>query len=478
MGRKKDQVRELVKESIKEEMREAGVISEEINKDEVFVPTEDVPESVKSLAESFPSAEGYYGKIYKIEQSGDWQLKDYRIESPETIIDGDLEREVKNIVKLKKWGNGDYRVQIRRQGERSIYLNKKIVVDDPLPESEIHSNPIREQFGILSEAVSITERLKSPQMNIGEMGGVILKAVETGRSMSEPKGGNGADNQLINLIEKLSPLIVPFLTKPPLDENSIIEKIVTRLQPTLQPKDDFFTTLIKYQEASAKINPPQKRENPLDSIRMVTETASALKPLIGGSSGEPQSTLSLVLEHLPKLVEPLLATFKEFAEAKKMEMQLRMDQYYGGERIPQIEGERKNLPAPRIHPFATRIIEVINKNDESYFDMMRQQISRLYGQHVIDGLIDGNLTTSLVIETLHTEIGLPLNLPNLKPYLDKFVKYLQGKNELENGKGILAECKMCHAQYDFPNMKAWEADSKKCEDCQADLELVKREGEA
>ena len=475
MAKKKDiTVKELVKSV--EEMRDTGVtIGEEEN---VFVPTEDVPESVKSLAESFPSAEGYYGKIYKIEQTGDWQLKDYRIESPETIPDGDLEREVKNIVRQKKWGNGDYRVQIRRQNERSIYLNKKVVVDEPLPESGVHSNPIREQLGVLGEAVAITERLRQPQLNAETMGNVILKAVETGRSMSETKGGNGPDTQLINLIEKLSPIIVPFLTKPPLDENSIIEKIVTRLKADI-PKEDNLTALVKLKDGlGLKFAHEGKKEDSIDSVKRVTDIVQALRPLTGAASGEPPSTLSLVLEHLPKLVEPLLSTFKEFAEAKKMEMQFRMDQYYGGERPAQIEGGKRNLPAPRIHPFATRIIKAVNENDESYFDMMRQQISRFYGQHVIDGLIDGSLTSDLVIETIHTELGVPLNLPNLKPYLDKFVKYLLGKNELENGKGILAECKLCKAQYDFPNMKTWEADGKKCEDCQADLELVKREGEA
>ena len=476
MGRKKDQMRGFVEE-IKEEIRES---KDDTGEDNPILPIEDLPESVRPLLSSFPSAEGYFGKIYKIKSDGDWQLMDYRIESPETIPDGDLEREVKQIVKQKKWGNGDYRVQIRRQGERSLYLNKKIVIDESLPESEIRSNPIREQFGILSEAVSITERLKQPQISPEAIGNVILKAVETGRSMSTSQGGNGPDNQLISLIKEFLPIITPFLMKPQIDENSIIEKIVARLKPDLQPKEDKLTELIKLKDGlGMKFSHEVKKDDSIDSVRRVTEIVSALRPLTGAASGEPQSTLSLVLEHLPKLVEPLLTTFKEFAEAKKMEMQLRMDQYHGGSQPTQIEGGReRNLPAPRIHPFATRIIDAVNKNDESYFDMMRQQVIRLYGQHIIDGLIDGSLTSDLLIETIHTELGVSLNLSNLKPYFDKFVKYLQDKNELENGKGILAECKMCHAQYDFPDMKAWEIGNKKCEDCQADLELVKREGEA
>jgi len=477
MGRKKDQIRELVKESIKEEMRDTGVI-DDTSEESHIIPTEDLPESVKPLLSSFPSAEGYFGKIYKIEENGEWRPMDYRIESPETIPGSDLEGEVHRIVKEKKWGNGNYRIQIRRQGERSLYLNKKVLINDPPEFRPDEHNPIREQFGILSEAVSITERLKPAPVDISGIMKETREAMKEGRTMS--KGGDGSDGQLISLIKELSPIITPFLARPQINEDSIIEKIVARLQPTLQPKEDKLSGLVELKKALGfQFAHEVKKEDSLDSVRKVAEIVSAIKPLTQAASGEPPSTLGLLLEHLPRLVEPLLTTFKEFAEAKKMEMQLRMEQYYGGGQPAQIEGGReRNLPATRIHPFAARIINAVNKNDESYFDMMRQQISRLYGQHVIDGLVDGNLTTELVIETIHMELGVPLNLQNIKPYFDKFIKYLQGKHELENGKGVLTECKLCHAQYDFPDIKAWETDSKRCEDCQGDLEVVKREGEA
>jgi len=442
------------------------------------VPVDELPEAVKTLhLASFPSADGYHGLIYRIDSNGTWVRMDYHIEAPELIPDGDLEAEIQRIAKQKKWISGEYRVLIKKAGEKQNFLNKRVIIESQ-PQVDTVRSPMREGFDILDDAMRITERMKTPQIDVNAFGQTILQAVETGRNMVPSKEGNGPDTQLINLIEKLSPIIVPFLTRPPLDENSIIEKIVTRLKADI-PKEDNLTALVKLKDGlGLKFAHEGKKEDSLDSVKRVTDIVSALRPLTGAASGEPPSTLSLVLEHLPKLVEPLLSTFKEFAEAKKMEMQLRMDQYYGGERSAQIESGKRNLPAPRIHPFATRIIKAVNESDESYFDMMRQQISRFYGQHVIDGLIDGSLTSDLVIETIHTELGVPLNLPNLKSYLDKFVKYLLGKNELENGKGILAECKMCHTQYDFPNIKAWEADGKKCEDCQADLELVKREGEA
>jgi hypothetical protein len=479
MGRKKDLAKAQMREVV-EEMQEEGKLPSPVEDEEspIIAPA-DVPSSIAPLLSSFPSAEGYFGKIYKVNVSnGDWQVMDYRIEAPETIPDGDLEGEVKRIVRQKKWGAGEYRVQIRRRGERSIFVHQRIIIDEePIYESDGKGqakNPVREQIGAMSDVINIVERLKPTPINAESIGNIILKAVDTGKNMATPTDrGNGADSQLLPIFSQL----IPLLLKPPIDENSLVEKVVARLQTNPQSND--LERLVKLKDGlGLQFAHQVKKDDSIESVKKVTDIVSALRPLTGGASGEPTSTLGLILEHLPRLFEPLLTTFKEFAEAKKMEMQIRMNQTLGGVgHVPtaqQIE-ERKVIPAQRpMHPFAIRIIKAINENDESYFDMCRQQITRLYGQHVIDGLVDGTLTSDLVIETLHAELGVPLELENIKPYINKFIEFLKGNFETE----LLAECETCHEQYNFPNMKAWEEDSKKCEECSGPLKLFEKEGKA
>jgi hydrogenase maturation factor HypF (carbamoyltransferase family) len=71
----------------------------------------------------------------------------------------------------------------------------------------------------------------------------------------------------------------------------------------------------------------------------------------------------------------------------------------------------------------------------------------------------------------------------LKLYIKRFVKHLQGGSEarIEDSQSdensIIAECESCHMQYDFANIKEYEADSKICEDCKGKLQLVTRDGE-
>lgn len=481
MGRKKDLAKAQMREVV-EEMQEEGRLPSSVEDEEspIIAPA-DVPSSIAPLLSSFPSAEGYFGKIYKVNVSnGDWQVMDYRIEAPETIPDGDLEGEVKRIVRQKKWGAGEYRVQIRRRGERSIFVHQRIIIDEePTYESDGKGqikNPVREQIGAMSDVINIVERLKPTPINAESIGNIILKAVDTGKNMATPADkGNGADSQLLPIITQL----IPLLIKPPIDENSLVEKVVARLQPNPQSND--LEKLIKLKDGlGLKFAHQVEKDGSIESVRKVTEIVSALRPLTGGAAGEPTSTLGLILEHLPRLFEPLLTTFKEFAEAKKMEMQIRMNQAYGG--APALAGtqtgETKALPAAPIQrpvrPFALRIIKAIHEDDESYFDMCRQQITRLYGQHVIDGLVDGTLTSDLVVETFRTELGIPIELENLKPYMNKFVDFLKGNFSSE----LLAECELCHEQYNFPNMKVWEEDNKKCEECGGNLKLFEKEGKA
>jgi hypothetical protein len=470
-------VEKLVEEKVSK-MQAVGQIPPPESEDSDFVDQVNSSSSpeVKKMVSSFPSSEGFFGKIYKTKPNGKWAIMDYEITAPETV--NDLELEVQRIVKEKKWGNGEYRVQIRSNRKKGIFLNESVTIGDVTFVERDGSGTLTDPIENIRRTMEVVDGIRGPS-NAEALSATILKAVETGRSMAPPPG-DGKDNTMSLLLQIIPMVKDLFPRAPQSDVDTIVEKVVTRLQ-SLQPKEDFFQSLIKYQEAMNKLNPPEKKEREIDSIKKVTDIVSAIQPLTRGSAAEPPSVTQLIFEHGAKLLEPIISTLKEFAEAKKMEMQIRIDQAYGGVNPAQIEKRpvNSNLPATRIHPFVARIIKAINEGDESYFDMMRQQIVRFYGPHIIDGLISGDLTSDLVIDTIHTELGLPLNIPNLKLYFDKFVAYLKGMDREPSVKGeVLAECKLCHEQYDFNTMEDWRKDSKKCDACQGDLELVKGESEA
>lgn len=435
------------------------------------------PETKRMLA-AFPSEKGFYAKIYKVAGNGKLELMDYEIQAPETIED--LELEVNRIVKEKQWGPGNYRVQVRNRHERGLHLNELIIIGGAKPNKDNGGQNVVDPVENLNRTIDIVDKIRGAS-NPESFGATILKAVEVGRATAT-SSGNGQDAAMKTIIELAIPLIKDLIARPqapPVDVDTIVEKVVTRLQ-SAQPKESFLDSLIKYEEVAKRINPPSKREDALDSVKKVTDIVQAIRPLTGGGAGEPPSWGQLLLEHGSKLLEPIISTAKDFFEVRKMEMQLRMDQIRGGIN-PQIDQPHTpNLPAKVIHPFASRVLKAINENDEQYFDMFRQQIVLRYGQHVIDNLVGGEIGAELVLDSLQTELGLPSNLPNAKPYVNLFIGYLRGNGgsvSQEKGK-ILAECKLCKEQYDFESMDAWEKDSKKCDDCQGDLILIKQEGEA
>ncbi len=466
-----------------EELQSSGQILDPEKLDSENPESESPPTpQIKKMFSSFPSSEGYYGKIWKVKSDGIWEVKDYRIEAPESVPD--LELEVTRIVKEKGWGAGKYVVQVQQTGKRGFAYNKHIMIGDQTPEEraeagknkvDISKSPVMEQVDALSRVIEVSERLRTPQINVEAISKTVLEAVQAGRSMG-PSGGNGQDGQLSVILQVVSAVKDLFPKAQPADVDTIIEKVVARLQ-SLQPKEDFFQSLIKYQEAMNKLNPPEKKEREIDSIKKVTDIVQAIRPLTGGGAGEPPSWGQLLLEHGSKLIEPLISTFKEFAEAKKMEMQVRMEGFRNpAALIPNPPGPKLEAGGQKLmHPFVVRTLKAINESDESYFETLRQRIYAM-GPHFIEGLVTGELTSDFAIEIANEVYGLPVDNPKIRVYFDKFVQWLRGgvgKSTPEIKGGILARCKSCSQEYEFKDLKEWEADNKECEECKGELELVK-----
>lgn len=453
-------------------------ISDDLNPE--FTEGSPPTSEVKKMFSSFPSSEGYYGKIWKVKPDGVWEVKDYRIEAPESVTD--LELEVTRIVKEKGWGSGKYVVQVQQTGRRGFAYNKHITIGDQTPEERaedgkhkpiVPSNLMIEGLDVVDRGLTIVERLKPQPVDIAAVMRETREAMKEGRA----SGGNGSDSQLITVITQLLPL---FKSQTSSDPDAIVEKVVARLQ-TLQPKEDFFQSLIKYQEAMNKLNPPEKREREIDSIKKVTDIVQAIRPLTGGTAAEPPSWTSVLIEHGAKLIEPIIATLKEFAESKKMEIQLRMEGLRNPSALVPIQpNTRLEAGSTKLmHPFVVRTLKAIRENDESYFETLRQRVYAM-GPHFIEGLITGELTPDFAIEIANEVYGLPTDNPNIKPYFNKFVQWLKGEAEKKvEGESIsgelIARCKSCKQEYTFKDMDEWNLDSKLCEDCKGELELVKKE---
>jgi hypothetical protein len=467
-----------------EELQSSGQIldPEKLNSENPDqIPSPD--SQAKKAFSSFLSSEGYYAIIYKIKPDGGWELKDYKIDACEAIPDGSVELEVSRIVKEKGWGSGRYIIQVHQKGGKGFKWTKWITIAEPTPIEKAQDAaynqaiPIqRSSIGELRETIQTMKEMLPPPTPAKD----IIDAIEKGRSWAtpSPSGGNGQDSQISVILQIVSAVKDLFPKAQPADVDTIIEKVVARLTP-LQPKEDFFQSLIKYQEAMNKLNPPEKREREIDSIKKVTDIVQAIRPLTGGGAGEPPSWGQLLLEHGSKLIEPIISTFKEFAEAKKMEMQLRMENIRNPSAlVPNQPNPKPEIGGPKLmHPFVVRTLKAVNENDESYFESLRQRIYAM-GPHFIEGLVTGELTSDFAIEIANEVYGLPVDNEKVKPYFDKFVQWLRGgtvKSVPEIKGNILAQCKSCHQEYDFKDMDEWMRDNKVCEDCQGELELAKEQ---
>jgi len=379
----------------------------------------DTPQSVQKLLSSFPSSEGYYAKIWKVGNDGQWELKDYQIEAPETIPDGDLIREVNRIVREKQYGPGDYRVQVRQRGTKGVFINQKVLIGDlsPVEKKDIPTNPVSDQLDLLSKTISTVDKIR-PSVNVESISKTIMEAIQTGKSMADK--GNGQDSLLIAFL----PIIKELLVKPePPKIEEIVERVLIKLQPQ-SSKEDFFQQLMKYDEVSKRLS--GKREDSLDSVRKVTEIVTALRPLTGGGGGitEPSSWSSMLIEHGAKLIEPLIGAFKEFSEAKKLEMQVRLQGLSGQPAQLGLENRQPELLPNAIHPFVARLMKAVNENDEIYFDTLRQRIF-VMGPHFIDGLVSGELSYDMIIEIGHEAYGLPIGDQKIRAYFEKFTEWLK-----------------------------------------------------
>ncbi len=432
MGRKRHDasagLAAAIERTVDEKIEERQAVEEATEIQEIDEVTSEVPLSIKKLLSSFPSSEGYYAKIWRIKEDGQWELKDYTIEAPETIPDNDLVREVNRIAKDKQWEPGHYQVQVRQRGTKGVFINQKVLVGNlsPIEKKDIPTNPVSDQLDLLSKTISTVDKIR-PSVNVESISNTIMEAIKTGKSMADSNKGNGQDSLILAIL----PIIKDLLVKPEAPKiEEIVERILAKIQPQ-KPQEDFFQQLIKYQEVTNKLG---KRDTGLDSVKNVTDIVTALRPLTGGGGGiaDTPSWSSMLIEHGAKLIEPLIGAFKEFSEAKKLEMEVRLKGFGGQPTQLGLENQPPALLPNAIHPFVSRLMKSVNENDETYFDTLRQRIFAM-GPHFIDGLVSGELSYDMIIEIAHEGYGLPLDNQKLRAYFEKFTEWL--KQEMpEEGK--------------------------------------------
>ena len=383
----KKEVRDAVKKHL-DEAEDEGILDNEFVKEDPVI---------SGVFSSFPSSEGYYGKVYKQQPDGGWEIKDYIIEAPEIIQD--LELEVKNIVLDKDWGEGTYYVQIRSEGRRGFAKTKKVIVGTPtlvereeretrkkrlsshyLPQQQV--DPTEAASRVIDKAISVAKNMipaqPTNQTDIGKvmeaMSGfqktnfdTVLQAV---KSQGPQVDSSSVALQVITVLKEAGFFRQPdkvdeisILTKlkdfgvigEKRDEGEVIDKVITRLQSLGViggQKEDQLGSLVKLKETMGMKFPWEtKQEGAMDSIEKVGSIISAIRPLVNPEAGPP-STLQLVFEAIAKFGEPLFNTLRDIAESKKLEMQYRLE---ATGRIPpssspQVRYQQRQEQRPPIQP--------------------------------------------------------------------------------------------------------------------------------
>ncbi len=421
--------------------------------------------AMKKMVSSFSSEQGFYGKIYRKKFDGKFDLLDYTIESPESF--GDLETEVKDVVKSKGWGAGNYQVKIFDRNDRRGFKFASAFVNIPPQTAEERKeqrpgNGGNGQPQVVDMTDKVIEGSKTmiefartitppqvPPTDMGAIGKTITDAINIGINMVKSNAPTEQTIPVIQIITALKDILKPADVSP---ELTLLKQEIEHLKEELRKKDekkpDALDELVRIRQAGLiKFQGDEKKEDALESVNRITSIISAVAPLVNPSSA-PASTLDTIL----KLAEPLLTSVatpaKEWFESKKLETQYRLEALRRGQFIPMNPGQNVAQNPPQIqsgaqgtqsnqmmlNPMIKKILDAVVKKDKNQFDYLRQTIYTNLGPHYIEGMVNGDITADFIISGFATQYEPQLRTMRLyelvtgidaKEYLGSFILWLR-----------------------------------------------------
>ena len=457
---------------------------------------------LKKILSTFPSSEGYYGKLYKMLPSGKMEMKHHFMALEEL---NDPEIEVAELSKERNWGSGDYKLRVFKQGEAGCQKSLTMRIDVPtvdssgketssLPPQQSLTEKLTELSGIISTVKDILP--KNEPTDTRMLSQVLSDTFKSGvqvvkEAMSDSKGGNGKSS-VVEIITALKDLGVIGKEEKKTNEVELVEKVLKNLKDmgalkTTEPKDTL-SELIELRKSGLIKMAGEEKDDTLSSVEKIKSLIEVIGPLLN-PSGEKATFWNTLAPHIPKFIENLASPFRDYIELRKIELQQRMGKPLPPPQIrrplvapvpqsTQAEGSpQEDIPiqeqVSNVHPIVAEITAAVASNDQSYFPKLQELIILFIGPHVIPALVSGTVSVdtflSLVSSSAYGDI---FNLPESKVYLEAFIEW--SKNQSPSQEAVVAgngsipvKCEKCGEEFDVL-LEEWKMDDKVC-DCGGNL---------
>jgi len=459
--------------------------------------------ALKKIISTFPSSEGYYGKLYKMLPSGKMEMKHHFMALEEL---NDPEIEVAELAKERRWGSGDYKLRVFKQGEAGCQKGLTMRIDVPVEDAsgkEISSNfppqqtlaeKLTELSGVIATVKDILPR--SEPTDNRRMGEVLAETFKSGvdavkGAAADKQGGNGRST-IIELVTVMKELGLIGKEEKKVNEVELVEKILKNLKDmgalkTTEPRDTL-SDLIKLRETGLIKLAGEDKEDPLSSLEKIKSMIEIFTPLIN-PTGEKASFWNTLAPHIPRFIENLASPFRDYIELRKIELQQRIGKPLSPQirrpmvapvpLPPQTEGSpQEDIPIqeqrPNVHPIVAEIMGAVASNNQIYFPKLQELIILFIGPHVIPALVSGTVSVdtflSLVSSSAYGDI---FNMPESKTYLEVFIEWV--KNQAPSQEAVVAgngfvpvKCEKCGDELDVA-LEDWKTDDKICDECGGNL---------
>ena len=449
-------------------------------------------EVLNKLLASFPSTEGFYGKLYSKSSNGKIEFK-HHLDMLEEIDDPELE--ILNLIKDKGWDDGEYLLRVFKRGQpdckKTITWRMSAKSKNPVNQTPTDNvkDKLAELSGLLNAVKDITPTPAAS--NPGETAKIMAEAFKSGVDVIKNNiSTNKEDNGIEKSIEILSKLGLLKSQDKPVDSMTSTLQIITILKELgvigkPEVKQDFYQELIKFKELGL-IKMAGEDSDPFSQVEKIKSLIEVMAPLFGGEGlGGGKTSLGIELvktlgPQVPKIIENITTAVSKIADVSKMKLSNRLGVNIPASRpspqippinsVEEIIDEEQTIPNNEevvMNPILKELHEAVISNNQEYFPKLKDLIHLYIGSHALESLLNQSISIDSFLSSVSTMLREKFLIEEpTKKYFESFLLW-HNSEILKNL--VVGVCGTCHEQYDYVNEDDFNKDSKMC-DCGGTIE--------
>lgn len=492
MGRKrKISLGEGIENILKNEVK--NIIQNEYESEDSLseLPEEETPQiyqeqneydpALERILNTFPSSEGYYGKLYRKNTSGKLEFK-YFIDHLEEIEDPELE--IANLIKENTWKGGEYVLRIIKKGEnKAAKVITCTIASDNTPVAQmINSMP---QENKMDSMQNIKEMITTVKELTGTDQGAITKSLSDSFKQ-------GMD------------LVKPFIAAPTppqaqaqaptqMDTMNMMLAMLKMMKETEKPKEDAFEMLLKLKQLGL-INMPNENppinNDPINQVSKISELMQVMAPLMGNSPVEQPSAWMKLVEIVAPAIPQIIANVTQAVQSVTDLSKAKLSNSLGaplpqsvpsqigiaGAPLPLNVQTSQNIQNPQeecksMNPIVKQIYQAVKTKNIEFYPQMKSLIESWVNPYVIQELISGRADLDGFLSQAGVMLGESwFTTDETKTYFEGFITWCK-EEHLKNI--VVVKCDKCKDYFDVN--KADYRHSEKC-DCGGLLEAISNNG--